>query len=165
MVQLLDQMEEIWQTLLWVQMHRLQLMLSINLFPSHHGSLNSHRYLSVGSTQPLTKKILDKPSRNMEKFLQWRFQLGNNAALCSSLWGMNPSHNFSSQHTLCYALPLPLWHLINCWSYPIDRKNAEDALQGLNGSTIGKQTVRLSWGRNPTNKQVGACSDLLPANR
>ncbi|CAN6167234.1 unnamed protein product [Urochloa humidicola] len=33
------------------------------------------------------------------------------------------------------------------------RKNAEDALQGLNGSTIGKQTVRLSWGRNPANKQ------------
>ncbi|XP_062199631.1 polyadenylate-binding protein RBP47-like [Phragmites australis] len=33
------------------------------------------------------------------------------------------------------------------------RKNAEDALQGLNGSIIGKQTVRLSWGRNPANKQ------------
>uniref|UniRef100_A0A804QA39 RRM domain-containing protein n=1 Tax=Zea mays TaxID=4577 RepID=A0A804QA39_MAIZE len=33
------------------------------------------------------------------------------------------------------------------------RKNAEDALQGLNGSTIGKQNVRLSWGRNPANKQ------------
>nr|ACF80669.1 unknown [Zea mays] len=36
------------------------------------------------------------------------------------------------------------------------RKNAEDALQGLNGSTIGKQAVRLSWGRNPANKQLGA---------
>ncbi|XP_006660711.2 polyadenylate-binding protein RBP47-like [Oryza brachyantha] len=36
----------------------------------------------------------------------------------------------------------------------IQRKNAEDALQGLNGSTIGKQTVRLSWGRNPANKQL-----------
>ncbi|ONM55527.1 Polyadenylate-binding protein RBP47B [Zea mays] len=33
------------------------------------------------------------------------------------------------------------------------QKNAEDALQGLNGSTIGKQNVRLSWGRNPANKQ------------
>jgi hypothetical protein len=37
---------------------------------------------------------------------------------------------------------------------PFARKNAEDALQGLNGSTIGKQNVRLSWGRNPANKQV-----------
>ncbi|XP_078156851.1 polyadenylate-binding protein RBP47-like [Carex rostrata] len=33
------------------------------------------------------------------------------------------------------------------------RKSAEDALQGLNGTAIGKQTVRLSWGRNPANKQ------------
>uniref|UniRef100_A0A6N2KGD2 RRM domain-containing protein n=1 Tax=Salix viminalis TaxID=40686 RepID=A0A6N2KGD2_SALVM len=34
-----------------------------------------------------------------------------------------------------------------------NRKNAEDALQSLNGTTIGKQTVRLSWGRTPANKQ------------
>jgi len=27
-------------------------------------------------------------------------------------------------------------------------------LEKLNGTTIGKQTVRLSWGRNPANKQV-----------
>jgi hypothetical protein len=38
--------------------------------------------------------------------------------------------------------------------FPLRRKNAEEALQGLNGSIIGKQTVRLSWGRNPANKQV-----------
>ncbi|CAN0922240.1 Polyadenylate-binding protein RBP47C [Linum grandiflorum] len=35
-----------------------------------------------------------------------------------------------------------------------DRSNAEEALQKLNGTIIGKQTVRLSWGRNPANKQV-----------
>lgn len=34
-----------------------------------------------------------------------------------------------------------------------NRKSAEDALQSLNGTTIGKQTVRLSWGRSPANKQ------------
>ena len=45
-------------------------------------------------------------------------------------------------------------YLIKCCCYYCPRKNAEDALQGLNGSTIGKQTVRLSWGRNPANKQV-----------
>ncbi|CAI0465262.1 unnamed protein product [Linum tenue] len=33
------------------------------------------------------------------------------------------------------------------------RSNAEEALQKLNGTIIGKQTVRLSWGRNPANKQ------------
>lgn len=33
------------------------------------------------------------------------------------------------------------------------RVNAEEALEKLNGSVIGKQTVRLSWGRNPA-KQV-----------
>ncbi|CAN0846666.1 Polyadenylate-binding protein RBP47 [Linum grandiflorum] len=33
------------------------------------------------------------------------------------------------------------------------RKSAEEALDGLNGSVIGKQTVRLSWGRSPANKQ------------
>nr|CAB3450123.1 unnamed protein product [Digitaria exilis] len=33
------------------------------------------------------------------------------------------------------------------------RADAEEALQGLNGSTIGKQAVRLSWGRSPASKQ------------
>ncbi|KAH6778876.1 RNA-binding protein 47C [Perilla frutescens var. hirtella] len=33
------------------------------------------------------------------------------------------------------------------------RGDAEEALQKLSGTTIGKQTVRLSWGRNPANKQ------------
>ncbi|XP_038716216.1 polyadenylate-binding protein RBP47C-like isoform X2 [Tripterygium wilfordii] len=36
------------------------------------------------------------------------------------------------------------------------RYNAEEALQKLNGTVIGKQTVRLSWGRNPANKQFRA---------
>ncbi|XP_057503103.1 polyadenylate-binding protein RBP47-like isoform X2 [Actinidia eriantha] len=34
-----------------------------------------------------------------------------------------------------------------------NRNNAEEALQKLNGTTIADQTVRLSWGRNPANKQ------------
>ncbi|KAK4758516.1 hypothetical protein SAY87_019817 [Trapa incisa] len=34
-----------------------------------------------------------------------------------------------------------------------NRKSAEDAIQELNGAVIGKQPVRLSWGRNPANKQ------------
>jgi RNA recognition motif-containing protein len=34
-----------------------------------------------------------------------------------------------------------------------DRKNAENAMQMLNGTVIGKQSVRLSWGRTPGNKQ------------
>jgi RNA recognition motif-containing protein len=33
-----------------------------------------------------------------------------------------------------------------------DRKSAEDAIESLNGTVIGKNTVRLSWGRSP-NKQ------------
>ncbi|GKV04683.1 hypothetical protein SLEP1_g16806 [Rubroshorea leprosula] len=37
-----------------------------------------------------------------------------------------------------------------------NRKNAEEALEKLNGAVIGKQTVRLSWGRNPANKQFRA---------
>ena len=36
----------------------------------------------------------------------------------------------------------------------ISRTDAEEALQGLNGSVIGKQAVRLSWGRSPSHKQV-----------
>ncbi|CAH9081813.1 unnamed protein product [Cuscuta europaea] len=35
------------------------------------------------------------------------------------------------------------------------RSAAEEALEKLNGSVIGKQTVRLSWGRTPSNKQHG----------
>ncbi|KAH1057842.1 hypothetical protein J1N35_035907 [Gossypium stocksii] len=37
-----------------------------------------------------------------------------------------------------------------------NRNNAEEALQKLNETNIGKQTVRLSWGRNPANKQFRA---------
>ncbi|KAK7252050.1 hypothetical protein RIF29_35750 [Crotalaria pallida] len=33
-----------------------------------------------------------------------------------------------------------------------ERKSAEEAIQALNGTVIGKQTVRLSWGRSPGNK-------------
>ncbi|XP_024544425.1 polyadenylate-binding protein RBP45 [Selaginella moellendorffii] len=33
------------------------------------------------------------------------------------------------------------------------RASAEEALQKLHGSTIGQQTIRLSWGRSPANKQ------------
>ncbi|XVE66873.1 hypothetical protein DITRI_Ditri08aG0114900 [Diplodiscus trichospermus] len=39
-----------------------------------------------------------------------------------------------------------------------DRKSAEDAIQSLNGTTIGKQTVRLSWGRSIGNRQWRADS-------
>ncbi|XP_052199472.1 polyadenylate-binding protein RBP47-like [Diospyros lotus] len=35
-----------------------------------------------------------------------------------------------------------------------NRGNAEDAMQKLNGAVIGKQSVRLSWGRSPGNRQV-----------
>ncbi|KAL6514265.1 Polyadenylate-binding protein rbp47 [Orobanche hederae] len=34
-----------------------------------------------------------------------------------------------------------------------NRSNAADAIQKLNGTVIGNQTVRLSWGRNMGNKQ------------
>ncbi|KAM7259394.1 hypothetical protein ACFE04_015135 [Oxalis oulophora] len=37
--------------------------------------------------------------------------------------------------------------------YPQQQKDAEEALDRLNGTIIGKQTVRLSWGRNQGNKQ------------
>ncbi|KAG8082211.1 hypothetical protein GUJ93_ZPchr0014g46817 [Zizania palustris] len=40
----------------------------------------------------------------------------------------------------------------------ISRTDAEEALQGLNGSVIGKQAVRLSWGRSPSHKHPRADS-------
>ncbi|XP_052202031.1 polyadenylate-binding protein RBP45-like [Diospyros lotus] len=35
-----------------------------------------------------------------------------------------------------------------------DRHSAEEALRMLNGTQLGGQNIRLSWGRNPSNKQV-----------
>lgn len=35
-----------------------------------------------------------------------------------------------------------------------DRSSAEEALRVLNGTLLGGQNVRLSWGRSPANKQV-----------
>lgn len=34
------------------------------------------------------------------------------------------------------------------------RANAEQALSSLNGTQLGGQNIRLSWGRSPSNKQV-----------
>eukprot|EP00897_Mesotaenium_endlicherianum_P004067 jgi/Mesen1/3689/ME000202S02775 len=36
-----------------------------------------------------------------------------------------------------------------------NRASAEAALQGVHGTVIGTQSVRLSWGRNPSSKQRG----------
>ncbi|NP_001275480.1 DNA binding protein ACBF-like [Solanum tuberosum] len=35
-----------------------------------------------------------------------------------------------------------------------DRSSAQEAIQKLSGAIIGKQAVRLSWGRSPANKQM-----------
>ena len=40
------------------------------------------------------------------------------------------------------------------WKQSIRRAAAEEAIQKLHGTSIGQQTVRLSWGRSPANKQV-----------
>jgi hypothetical protein len=34
------------------------------------------------------------------------------------------------------------------------RASAEEAIRVLNGSQLGGQSIRLSWGRSPANKQV-----------
>ncbi|KAI7734931.1 hypothetical protein M8C21_010367 [Ambrosia artemisiifolia] len=34
------------------------------------------------------------------------------------------------------------------------RSSAEDAIQNMHGTVIGKQTVRISWGKTPANRQV-----------
>ncbi len=41
------------------------------------------------------------------------------------------------------------------------RASAEEALQRLHGTVIGSQSVRLSWGRSPTNKQTSQDVSLL----
>uniref|UniRef100_A0A803R3L7 RRM domain-containing protein n=2 Tax=Cannabis sativa TaxID=3483 RepID=A0A803R3L7_CANSA len=35
----------------------------------------------------------------------------------------------------------------------VNRANAEQAISMLNGSQLGGQSIRLSWGRSPTSKQ------------
>ncbi|KAL6570349.1 hypothetical protein OROMI_014863 [Orobanche minor] len=46
-----------------------------------------------------------------------------------------------------------------------ERSSAENSINQLNGTVVGKQTVSLSWGQNPGNKQfsnpVGAVGDKL----
>lgn len=34
------------------------------------------------------------------------------------------------------------------------RSCAEEALRNLNGTQLGGQNIRLSWGRSPSNKEV-----------
>nr|GMC47463.1 polyadenylate-binding protein RBP45 [Ipomoea batatas] len=37
------------------------------------------------------------------------------------------------------------------------RASAEQALSSLQGTQLGEQNIRLSWGRSPSNKQVNSC--------
>lgn len=62
-----------------------------------------------------------------------------------------------ASHTLLVLLDRPVKILCGF----LRRNNAEEALQSLNGTVIGKQTVRLSWGRNAANKQVDGLELLL----
>lgn len=39
-------------------------------------------------------------------------------------------------------------------SHGISRASAEQALASLNGTQLGGQNIRLSWGRSPSTKQV-----------
>jgi len=39
------------------------------------------------------------------------------------------------------------------------RASAEEAIRVLNGTQLGGQSVRLSWGRSPANKQVSFASN------
>jgi len=43
----------------------------------------------------------------------------------------------------------------------VSRSSAEEALVILQGTLIGGQNVRLSWGRSPSNKQVQVGSRIL----
>lgn len=52
---------------------------------------------------------------------------------------------------LFFWVNYPFNYSFCCLSF---RKHAEEAIQALNGLVIGKQPVRLSWGRSPGNKHV-----------
>jgi hypothetical protein len=41
------------------------------------------------------------------------------------------------------------------------RASAEEAIRMLNGSQLGGQSIRLSWGRSPANKQVTFFFNLI----
>lgn len=41
-----------------------------------------------------------------------------------------------------------------CFVIDCNRSCAEEALRMLNGTPLGGQNIRLSWGRSPSNKQV-----------
>lgn len=44
-----------------------------------------------------------------------------------------------------------------CFLCVLHRASAEQALSSLQGTQLGEQNIRLSWGRSPSNKQVNSC--------
>lgn len=52
------------------------------------------------------------------------------------------------------SLELVMTHLVFTFILLYVRNCAEEALRLLNGTPIGGQNIRLSWGRSPSNKQV-----------
>lgn len=99
----------------------------------------------------LMLKILGSHSHSMVRQSLLRYLLEKDVVLYNLQTGkFSPSQIFAyTEITLLLISMCILIILIH-----LTRNNAEEALQKLNGTTIGKQTVRLSWGRNPANKPV-----------
>ncbi|KAG5044909.1 hypothetical protein JHK86_014315 [Glycine max] len=86
------------------------------------------------------------------------YQQGSQSNGISSQSEADSTNTTESWPSQIFAYSEITWFLISNMSTASTffRNNAEEALQKLNGTTIGKQMVRLSWGRNPANKQFRA---------
>lgn len=89
------------------------------------------------------------------------------ARLC--MWKYLPESAVDSFSFLRSKCTVVAWKLLNIWEYqPVSlimclvitppfffcRSCAEEAIRTLNGTQLGGTTVRLSWGRSPSSKQV-----------
>lgn len=71
--------------------------------------------------------------------------------LFNLLQGKHCLTSLISEH---YYFPTPFPNTIFVCPCLGSRACAEQALAGLNGTQLGAQNIRLSWGRSPSNKQV-----------
>ena len=112
-----------------------------------------YRYLLEGLILKSAMRISDNRFCNTATLSPWKFQSVKDVALFNLLTG-NTCGFANIISSVLFSPRLLYTPRFNAFCSFCNRKNAEEAIQGLNGTVIGKQTVRLSWGRSPGNKHV-----------
>uniref|UniRef100_A0A251UL07 Putative RNA-binding (RRM/RBD/RNP motifs) family protein n=1 Tax=Helianthus annuus TaxID=4232 RepID=A0A251UL07_HELAN len=120
-------------------------------YPNGHREALSYKGLAMISAEILPTRILKQHRMTMIQIIQLSIFVG----------GLDPNvsdehlKQVFSQYGQIVHVKIPVGKRCGFVQFA-DRSCAEEALRTLQGTQFGGQTVRLSWGRSPSNKQVSS---------